>query len=103
MINIDISTSQGVSYAGGTFSPTVTYENTTYGGVVPPVCPDWITFEYIGGAQEGDNYVESYRLPRTPSTLTTPERTHPIIRPCPIMHPLHRIGKVDKDLFLTVF
>lgn len=67
MINIDISTSQGVSYAGGTFSPTVTYENTTYGGVVPPVCPDWITFEYIGGAQEGDNYVESYRFSVEPN------------------------------------
>ena len=61
MINIDIS-SQGVSYTGGTFSPTVIYENTTYGGVVQPVCPNWITLEYVGGDQEGDDYVESYRF-----------------------------------------
>ena len=61
MIQTDI-TSAALSYTGGTFSPTVTYPDTTYGGVTAPSCPNWITFEYIGGAQEGSDYVESYRF-----------------------------------------
>lgn len=61
MIQTDIEYA-GVSFTGGTFSPTVTYPDTTYGGVSAPSCPSWISFEYIGGAQEGSDYVESYRF-----------------------------------------
>lgn len=55
----------GASYTGGTFSPTVFYENST--GCERPVCPAWITYEDIGAGQEGTTYVASYRFTVAPN------------------------------------
>ena len=70
MIQTDIP-EIALGYTGGTFSPTVYYENSTYGGVTPPSCPDWITYENIGGAQEDTTYVESYRFTVAENTGAT--------------------------------
>ena len=59
MIYFDIS-SASFSYTGGTFSPTVFYENTAAGGDNNPVCPDWITYSFIGSGEEGTTLVTSY-------------------------------------------
>ncbi len=61
MIQVDTQ-SVGFSHTGGTFSPTVFYENTVGGNEQYPVCPSWITYDFIGAGQEGDDYVVSYRF-----------------------------------------
>lgn len=64
MIQVDTD-NFGASYTGGTFSPTVFYENST--GCERPVCPAWITYEDIGAGQEGTTYVSSYRFTVAPN------------------------------------
>ena len=79
MIQLD-NTSVGISYEGSTFYVDALYENTTYGGLEAPDCPDWITFDYVGGAQYTEGYRETYEFTVEPNSGTA--RTGRIIFEC---------------------
>ena len=61
MIQLD-NTSVNAPYGRYTFYVDALYEGATQGGVSAPVCPSWITFDYIGGAQYSEGFRETYEF-----------------------------------------